>query len=219
MPTETDRAYLAGLLDGEGHIGITLAKPRVGREWRTHALMVTLANVNIPVLEWARSIAPKGTLVLRQQPTGTQKIGNVRWSSIAGANLLRTVLPYLRIKRQQAILGLQFADALANRAHPTKFISEEEWYRREELRLAIRQINRPDPTLMAHPFPIIDRRRVCVVCGTEFEREPGSNRVVCSAECKSKRGWQIQKSKLRAKDEELAQLRALATSIAPTTTD
>ncbi|KKN64759.1 hypothetical protein LCGC14_0488910, partial [marine sediment metagenome] len=41
MTTETEKAYLAGLVDGEGHIGITTAKSRPSRvAWHSHYMIV-----------------------------------------------------------------------------------------------------------------------------------------------------------------------------------
>lgn len=198
MPTETDKAYFAGLLDGEGHIGITLAKPRGARsDWRTHAVIVTLSNTHTDTLTWAQTLWPtaKGTLVIRTQSKQRVPIGNLRWSSAAAGVVLRDVVPYLRIKVSQATIALQFIHEMGERAFRAQVISEEEWYRREEMRLAIRQLNRADPTLIPEPYPIVDRTRGCAFCGQVFERAPGSRQMYCSVACESKERWQRQKAK------------------------
>lgn len=196
MPTETEKAYMAGLLDGEGHIGIMLAKQRANGEWRTHAMIVTLANTHLETLRWAQSLWPNGRLVMRKQETQRLPIGNVRWSSRGAAVLLRDIAPYLRIKIEQATLALQFADELSHRSYRVQAITEAEWERREDLRLAIRQINRSDPTLARSPFPIQRYRHTCLYCGKEFVLVSGSRRKYCTKQCYQKARWLRVKAKL-----------------------
>lgn len=196
MPTETEKAYLAGLLDGEGHIGITLANPRGNNgEWRTHTVIVTLANTHLETLKWAVTICPRGTLVVRRQPKQTIPIGNVRWSSAAAGEMLTTVQPYLRIKVAQAALALQFVSEMRQRAYHSKVLSQAEWEQREALRLAIRQINRPDPTLATVPYPTWRYERVCLTCGNVFLPTDGSRRLYCTPHCFRAMQWQRQKAK------------------------
>lgn len=190
--TETEKAYLAGLMDGEGHIGITVAKLRPNGEWRTHVVIVTLASTDIPLLRWVQSMLPNGTLVVRKQPKQQMPIGNLRWSSAAAANVLRLLVPYLRIKVRQAELAIQFADEMANRGEwRAKPITPVEWERREDLRLAIREINRTGQNLERLPFPV-RYETVCRLCGAAFDRA-GTNRIYCSLRCQRKSRWCRQK--------------------------
>ena len=193
MKTEADKAYLAGLIDGEGHIGITTAmQQKNGEAWRTHCLIVTVANTHLETLAWVKSLW-QGTLVIRQQAKGRLRIGNLRWSSRQAVGILEDVQPYSRIKAAQIGLALQFARLITDRPHATKYISEDEWDLREELRLAIRQINRPDDTLKKTPYPIYRDTRKCAICGEEFQRH-GTSRLYCSSQCAHKAAWQHHKA-------------------------
>ena len=108
MKTETDKAYLAGLVDGEGHIGITTAMQRKGDGyWRTHCLIVTVSNTHLETLAWVKSLW-QGTLVVRKQPRNKVPIGNLRWSSRQAVEVLNDIKPYVRIKATQLELALQF---------------------------------------------------------------------------------------------------------------
>lgn len=196
MPTEEDRAYLAGLLDGEGHIGITIAKQRPnGREWRTHVVIVTVASTYIPVLSWVQEHWTSGSLVVRRSKPGYPPIGSVRWSSAAAGIILREVLPYMRIKVAQARIAIQFADELAARPSRSRTISPEEWARREELRVALRQINRPDPAVVVEPYPFSLVELTCVRCGQPMAAEKRAGKKYCSTKCRNAVAWQNYKAK------------------------
>ena len=193
MKTETQKAYLAGLIDGEGHIGITMAMQRKDSVyWRTHSMIVTVANTHLETLAWVKSLW-LGTLVIRKQPRQTIPIGNLRWSSRQAVEVLKDIQPYSRIKSAQIELALQFSRLIEERPSHTKFISEEEWDLREELRLAIRQINRADATLQAVPYPLERDTRTCLVCGEEFQRH-GTSRLYCASQCAHKAAWQHHKA-------------------------
>lgn len=194
MATELEKAYLAGLLDGEGHIGVTLSKPRGNGEWRTHALQVTLANTHIETLAWVKSVWG-GTLHTRTQPCQRVPIGNSQWTSAAAASLLKEILPYLRVKRSQALLGLQFAEMA--QGPRTRFILREEWDQREQLRMAIRQLNRPDPTLVLQPYPDRSVTRTCVQCGKVFQMPYRSNKKYCSKHCVYAGIWSRHKERMK----------------------
>jgi len=94
----------------------------------------------------------------------------------------------------QTDLALQFANIMASREKATKFISEEEWNLREELRMAIRQINRPDPTLKKTPYPAERYMRDCAYCGNQFDRR-GTTKLYCSPKCHNKALYQKRKQK------------------------
>mgnify|MGYP001611554297 CR=1 FL=1 len=186
--TETERAYLAGLFDGEGHLGITLARPRLAgrKDWRTHVLIMTIANTHMDTMTWLQASWPKGTLVIRQQATGRIPVGYLRWTSAGARTVLLEILPYLRIKKPQALLALRFVEEMAERPYKSKTLSEEEWLRREDLRIAIRHLNRPDPTLKVEPFPGHRFQRGCSSCAQKFTLMDGSRMAYCSPECQAK---------------------------------
>ena len=181
MTSETHKAYLAGLIDGEGHVGITTSRVRPGGLWRSHYLIVTLSNTHIPTMAWVKSFW-QGTLVIRQQPQQRTPIGNLRWSSAQATAVLKDIRRYSRIKAAQIELALQFSKIIEDRHRSTKYISEEEWNLREELRLAIRQLNRPDPSLKAIPYPADRYRKTCPQCGAEFSSN-GTTKKYCVKSC------------------------------------
>lgn len=106
-------AYLAGLIDGEGTITITSQK--LGRKGArnvriSYALTVAVYNTNRDVLDWlASTFGGTVTSEKRKKPRPNQKLTHKWRVSITDAlALLYHVLPYLRIKIQQANIAIDF---------------------------------------------------------------------------------------------------------------
>lgn len=108
--TPEERAYLAGLIDGEGSIYIAAVGPNRGRS--VYAI-VTVAMTHRPVIDWLADRTKAGTVKLhnhsnlRQHPHYRPQY---RWQLFGKrARLLcETLLPYLRVKAEQARLVTTF---------------------------------------------------------------------------------------------------------------
>lgn len=194
MSRERDRAYLAGLVDGEGAIGIALARPRSRGEMRSHAVYLTVSNTYLTAMDKMRELWG-GTLVVRRASKESDRmIGNLRWSSRAAANVLQEIRPYLLIKHEQADLALEFMRDMDKRRSKTHAISEDEWHNRERLRVAIRQLNRPDPNVKPLPYPTITPQ-TCVFCNQKYTAFKSRKSKYCSQRCAQKARWQRVKSR------------------------
>lgn len=112
--TQTEVAYLAGILDGEGSISIL--KMRMKRKSATYwhyALQIRIASTHLPLIEWICDLVGgriyEQTYVTRVQ--GNRKRAQ-HWH-IGGradvAAFLRLVRPYLIVKAEQADLALEFS--------------------------------------------------------------------------------------------------------------
>ncbi len=95
-------AYLAGILDGEGCIGTT----RTGKQ-RTVTMRVTVANTDH---EFLRALKAQYDGVLNLRSTGAKSrwkpFGSISWTHQAAHRILERALPYLIIKRAQALVAL-----------------------------------------------------------------------------------------------------------------
>ena len=97
--TETDKAYLAGLLDGEGWMGIYSApypRPRL-----------VIGNTDRKMLAWLKGI---GGSVRASKSRGKRKPFYV-WdpnSYLDIEYILESTIPYLTTKRDQAVVVLEF---------------------------------------------------------------------------------------------------------------
>jgi hypothetical protein len=108
-PVATDMAYAAGFFDGEGSINIK--NPGKSPKGAGHSLVVSASQtVPAPLLwikdRWGGSVRP---LRKRSSPA---------WEWCAGSKLafrfLQDILPYLTVKRDQAIIAIEFQSRKKN---------------------------------------------------------------------------------------------------------
>ena len=95
-PSETERAYAAGILDGEGCI---MARPNHGNYF------ITVHNTNQEVLDYLQSVFRIGVVKERTDKGPLSKLPAYIWQ-IYGAypcyDFLKALMPYLIIKRETA---------------------------------------------------------------------------------------------------------------------
>jgi hypothetical protein len=115
MSKQSDAAYLAGFMDGEGSISIVKTygiKRHVNgdkvKNIRFH-LHMKIANTNRGVLDW---ICGKfGGQVYAKKECSSQWKPRFDWVLIGNKNMERVllaILPYLHIKHRQALIALEF---------------------------------------------------------------------------------------------------------------
>jgi hypothetical protein len=141
-PTDTDWAYAAGLVDGEGCIAVVrFFEPRRDRFY--YGVQVVIANTDRAVLEWVE--ATWGGLVVPVAASGRGERAKDSWAWRCGTPLARSFLvglqPWLRIKVKQCQNALTMAELLQKsrrtlgRARlPQAWLDEQErhyWIQRE----------------------------------------------------------------------------------------
>ncbi len=106
-------AYIAGIIDGEGHVGIarnTSGKAGKKRKTVCHTIRLTVSNTDARLLLWFQKILAGGSAYGFDYKTRMSKEHKECWQfHIAGNNcerLLIAVLPYLIVKKEQALLCL-----------------------------------------------------------------------------------------------------------------
>lgn len=133
--TDLEKAYTAGLVDGEGTILLT--------KWGSSYLpLINVTNTDQRAVDWLRQRF--GGKIYRSKRALPQHKTALRWTLTGkwAAAFIREILPYLVLKREQAMLLLEYYAPGAhfhwgNRALPT-----EELQRRRELHDAISALNR-----------------------------------------------------------------------------
>ena len=111
-----DLAYVAGIVDGEGCISIIKHRDSDCRRGYYFHLTVNVSNTNEWLIAWLK-FAFGGH-------THTRKKGNYRplyqWFIDASQafKFLKLILPYLRIKKPQAELAIEFHKARERRRNP-----------------------------------------------------------------------------------------------------
>ena len=107
VPTETDRAYAAGILDGEGTI-VVRASRKQGYNHPFYRLSVQVVNSHFGVIKWFSErwyASVKGKPNLRE---GYLPIHYLCWSGDQAISVLEDLLPYIVIKKEQALLAIEF---------------------------------------------------------------------------------------------------------------
>jgi hypothetical protein len=139
MIQNTDWAYLAGIIDGEGCVGIEVlhadGKSRL-RDYYSSRLCII--NTNLEMLQWVQRNF--GGTIQTKLTKATNKLC-YRWH-IFGRNLVATlqgVLPYLIIKRKQAETVLEYRSKIVPENNAR--VSPEEDERRRLLYLECRRLN------------------------------------------------------------------------------
>lgn len=131
LPSKTDWAYMAGIMDGEGSFCISKVTlhSKSGKPYFGYDCKVMVANTSLVLIKW-----------LVEKFNGTYRVGVHEISKMALANgqkqmrpcyrwtmegyrnqekFLLSVLPYLVIKREQALVTLEWTRML-NAKNPAK---------------------------------------------------------------------------------------------------
>ena len=109
-----DAAYIAGFIDGEGCIGIAAHnKPgnAGGADRRTphYRLVVSVTNRDLAVLRWIHERIGGSIFEKRRARSNWAPAFELRVTNRAAVGrLLRSIHPFVKVKRSQAELGLAF---------------------------------------------------------------------------------------------------------------
>jgi len=133
-------AYVAGIVDGEGHIGINPSSPGAFKLTWSYSAQMTIVNTDARLMTWL--VATFGSSVACHNPhrPGHWKL-TYAWH-LSGENLRRFLLairPYLLIKGEQADLALALFDL-----RKTKPLSKDIGVRKGAGRSAGRRPNDPE---------------------------------------------------------------------------
>ena len=149
---ETEKAYLAGILDGEGCIVIDQMEREIadGSSKLYHRLRVTITNTDYTLITWASNKFPKAHLSLSNRIKARphhRDVFTLVWSGYRAVPLLTNLLPYMIIKKRQAELALDFletVDSLHSQKGSMKkgHVNAEVINIREGIRDQVRALNR-----------------------------------------------------------------------------
>ena len=144
--SETEKAYIAGILDGEGSIGIYVA--RSGGGHGSHVLQVTVKMSEPAAVEFI-SVSCGVPIHVGKVQGNSRPCGTVILRAGKALDLLSQCLPYMRVKKVQAEIGIEFQKAKTNwiTRNRTGFrvgrarLSREEWDLREGFRVRMYAAN------------------------------------------------------------------------------
>lgn len=142
---ETEKAYLAGLIDGEGYIGI-LKSMRGNKKHFTSAKdylycpIFKVAMTYKPVIEYLHQ-RYGGTFNSRKRSVNPNWKDAYDWV-IKNAKvmlILNEIYPYMKVKRREVEILREFYKTVSG---PGKPITEDNWRKRDELYLEVRELHR-----------------------------------------------------------------------------
>jgi hypothetical protein len=144
---ETDLAYLAGFIDGEGCIGIVTQRRSRHPDRPNYVLRLTVSNTNpLPLRKFQAAHGGSLHLDMKQRGKDLWKPSGV-WclSDDRCATLLAQLLPYLIVKREQALLAIEFRTLMRNHKRmprEKRFLPKQVWDERAALKLQMNNLNR-----------------------------------------------------------------------------
>lgn len=105
-----DLIYTAGLFDGEASVGIYSYK----RKEFYYTMSVRLTNTNLEVLEWLK-ITFGGSVNPYKKKEGRKQAYQWTISSNQALLFLRLIQPFIKIKKEQANLAIEFQSTKRHR--------------------------------------------------------------------------------------------------------
>jgi len=99
--TETEKAYIAGLVDGEAHVGI---HPTTSKTGRSYSSVVRIKMTDYVILHWLREVTGLGVVHKTMKREKAHHKDRATWqvSGHQALAFLREILPYLKIKARAA---------------------------------------------------------------------------------------------------------------------
>lgn len=131
----TELAYMAGIFDGEGHVCIRCTQPPKETWSPLYVLDVGITNTDHDLIQ--HLLDEYGGYAGRTGIRDGHRLDAYRWrvSGPMGAKFLKTVYPFLRIKKRQAEIGLAFQQSISQRKRRT--LTQNDLAEREEFRLSL----------------------------------------------------------------------------------
>ena len=109
---ETDWAYLSGILDGEGCLRVGAYKDsRTGQKAFRSSIQVAMTD--IPVIEWISNTFG-GSFYAAPRPGVSKPVANWVVQGVKAAEIASHCMKYLKAKKNQAELLIQFAATVKN---------------------------------------------------------------------------------------------------------
>ena len=133
----TVAAYLAGLIDGEGCIGIYARKLSDTRRFPYHQLVVKIGMRDREAIDFMveHTGAWGATTSCKQMSTGI-----IHMTTLHGrraADFLKRIIPYMTVKKRQAELAVEFYE-VCEFSKGNSSVSEQQLERRESYRRNLR---------------------------------------------------------------------------------
>lgn len=110
MLKETNIPYVAGLFDGEGCVYIYERKAVGGMVNPSFAMAVTVSSTNSDILYWLKGLFGGSINFHKRVKLIHRTCGEWRICSLQALPLLKSIQPYVRIKKEQVNLAILFQE-------------------------------------------------------------------------------------------------------------
>lgn len=113
--TDIESAYIAGFCDGEGMISISrhfIVQRGRRRLTESYTLVVRISNGHKGVLDWIKSKVG-GAVIEKPMKPPNRRHWLFSQKSNRAVQLLKKLLPYLIVKREQALVAIEFQERQA----------------------------------------------------------------------------------------------------------
>lgn len=137
---ETEKAYLAGLLDGEGTVSILRTKGGKGVE--TIIASIEVSNTDIRMIQWMKDLFGGNVVLSNRKRTRDGKwkpLYRIAYRGRSVDRILNLALPYLKLKVRQAQLALELRSRMG--AVKERPLPSREWVYREALLKECKSLN------------------------------------------------------------------------------
>lgn len=114
IATTEQKAYLAGIIDGEGCIRICKQRPRaINRDYSTiYFLRIEVRMVDREAIDFLKSVFGGGVYVYKNHKSSKPVIFDWIVSHRNAVKIIKDIYPYLRVKKNQADLALKFSETI-----------------------------------------------------------------------------------------------------------
>lgn len=153
--SSANAAYLAGLVDGEGCIFISQTTTNSAAKGCKRGIAyrsgITISLTNLPLLQRVKKLTGVGKIRPVKRPSRKHKYA-WRWSawSIEASDLISKLLPFLVLKKRQALLQMKFQSIM--RYPGSKGLSDKEWNQRQLLHEKMRRLNKRGFNITSRPL-------------------------------------------------------------------
>lgn len=137
-------AYIAGIIDGEGHISITRNKSNTCKRGYRHRVQIAVTNSEVKLMNLLKSWFDGHIAEVKMDENHYYQKQCYSWRTWAvneQLEFLKNIEPYLFLKRKQAQICINFLEN-GGLGYKGVGVSDQEWNRREQLCKEIQKYNK-----------------------------------------------------------------------------
>jgi len=134
--------YFAGIMDGEGSISIRQSKSQAKNHQYQYRAYLQIGMTSKEVIDWVVENVGGGYSKGKNDSVKEKASYNWRMNPVDGANILQQILPYLILKRLQALVFIEYAKTVSLRgSYGKKGLPKEINDERERLYKIMHRLN------------------------------------------------------------------------------